>query len=375
MSSTPEETLKKLLTNGLITQAEFDYFMGCIAQDRHVNMSESEVNGFINTGETNVGGVFSSRDMHKTTLQENKENSGGLNNNIGRDAYFNDSSLIGEQHNYYYSSAEEVLKTYYLMILQKYGFLALWELSNQENNVSNKEKVISLPNIYVDLDTANTVWENDNLRPLTALEALQLESKLMLLGDPGTGKSTFVAHLAYCLSAHALYPTEQWLERLPGWKLNQRTFTPLLVTLSDFAKFEPNAKLDSKAPERLWLFIEYQLEKHQMKFVVKDLKKKLGTGELLILLDGLDEVSIDQRQILKKIIEQFIQLHKGNYFVVTSRILSYQTSNKREELLIKNLPIYTLSPLNKRKTEQFIQAWYAELNQRQIIAENPKEKT
>lgn len=42
---------------------------------------------------------------------------------------------------------------------------------------------------------------------------------MVLLGDPGGGKSTFINHLAYCLAAHQLYPEAGWLTHLPGWSV------------------------------------------------------------------------------------------------------------------------------------------------------------
>jgi len=45
---------------------------------------------------------------------------------------------------------------------------------------------------------------NDEVQPLSVLTALAENRHMVLLGDPGGGKSTFVNHVAFCLANHQL---------------------------------------------------------------------------------------------------------------------------------------------------------------------------
>jgi predicted NACHT family NTPase len=293
-------------------------------------------------------------------------------------------------NNHYYGERTEdpaeALKIYCQMVLRQCGDLPLRGLDIRESEAGNKEKAIGLAQVYVDLDTTSQVrltkkekederWRNRDTRPVTALEALQQNQKLVYLGDPGGGKSTFVSHLAYCLAAHHLYPTEKWLSHLPGWGENKKQLLPLLVILRDFAQFEPEKKLPADSPERLWQFIVSRLEAQGLDFVGPVLKKKLREGELLLLLDGLDEVTTpEQRLAVKQAVEGFMAVYAQNRYVLTCRILSYQAPDPGEkELRLTDLPNFTLDKFSPEKINQFITAWYTELAHHGTI-ENPGRK-
>jgi hypothetical protein len=63
--------------------------------------------------------------------------------------------------------------------------------------------------------------DREETRPLPVLLAAALNRRVVLLGDPGSGKSTFVNHLSLCLALHGLEPANHWREviLLAGGKL------------------------------------------------------------------------------------------------------------------------------------------------------------
>lgn len=349
------EQLKQMLKEGKITQ---EVYLSLL-QQAQVNVSESEVGGSINMGEMNVGGDF-----------------------VGQNKIVN---------NYYYGEPTEdpaeTLKIYCRMLAYQCVDLSLQGLDIYEGNVGNKNKTMNLTQIYVSLDTTTIIGYEDNslsilqeknrgIRPLSVLQAVQKEQKLVLLGDPGGGKSTFVFHLAYCLAVHHLYPAEKWLDHLPGWTEKNRQMIPSLVIMRDFAQFEPEGKLDATSPERLWQFIIHHLYNMGIEFTQKMLKEKFHRGEVVLLLDGIDEVTTpEQRWQIKQILTGFITLYPQNRYVLTCRILSYQAPTKRgeKELRLTNLPTFTLAPFNEEKIDQFITTWYTNMATNRTL-EEPEQK-
>ena len=130
---------------------------------------------------------------------------------------------------------------------------------------------LRLAHVYVDLDTTALVpVEKDKrarrespgpereTRPLGALEAAVTNRRLVLLGDPGGGKSTFVNYLAYSLAAGET-------GALPGWPKGETAAVPVHLILRDFARGLPT-DLDHAAPRHLGDFLRARLEAHRVAF-------------------------------------------------------------------------------------------------------------
>jgi len=124
------------------------------------------------------------------------------------------------------------------------------------------------------------------------LEAVEKHSKLMILGKPGAGKTTFLKHLAMqCI----------------GGKF-QAHRVPLFITLKDFAETEGQPDLLT--------YIDTLVNPTSS----PNFQLILESGRALILLDGLDEVrEIDAKRVLRQI-QQFSERNASNAFVITCRI-------------------------------------------------------
>jgi formylglycine-generating enzyme required for sulfatase activity len=122
------------------------------------------------------------------------------------------------------------LRIYRQVLFNTGRYLTLRGVRRAASDPSAGRKPLELDRIYVDLDTRSQVplekedrpqkkrseaFEDRQMRPLRVLEAAAAHRCLILSGDPGSGKSTFVNHLSLCLAAHGLQPDGGWLGRLP----------------------------------------------------------------------------------------------------------------------------------------------------------------
>jgi predicted NACHT family NTPase len=132
---------------------------------------------------------------------------------------------------------------------------------------------------------------------LPGLEAVEKHPKLMILGKPGAGKTTFLKHLAIQCSGG-------------GFQAHR---VPVFVTLKDFAEADGT-------PDLVTFIAQWVNPDSRLNPVPTALQQILSNGRALILLDGLDEVrETDAARVLRQI-QQFSERYADNAFVITCRI-------------------------------------------------------
>ena len=198
---------------------------------------------------------------------------------------------------------------------------------------------------------------------LPVLGAVIASPSLVLLGDPGGGKSTFVNFLAHCLAAHVLEPEQGWIKHLNGWQDKEDDLLPIPVILRDFARYFSEKIPPIAEPKHLWEFIVSRLKAQNLEFAANAIAEKLEAGKAIVLLDGLDEVPTQaQRIFVRDAVLAFIERYGNSRFLVTCRILSYQPPEKdKPDLRLTELPTFEIARFDEEKISRFVKAWYAEL--------------
>ncbi|MCP4544323.1 MAG: hypothetical protein GY832_45005 [Chloroflexi bacterium] len=156
--------------------------------------------------------------------------------------------------------------------------------------------------------------------PVPLSQALRAHNHLVILGEPGTGKTTMLQFVALCFAADGRAKTRLDLEEAR---------VPVRVALREYDGVE---RLDRFLIR--WLDRAYASEP-----LVQDW---LTEGRLAVLLDGLDQVPERRRTAVVEAIERFATTPEGRHcrIIVTSRIAGYRQGRS----LGANFGQYTIRP-------------------------------
>ncbi|WP_129676552.1 SUMF1/EgtB/PvdO family nonheme iron enzyme [Candidatus Chloroploca sp. Khr17] len=196
------------------------------------------------------------------------------------------------------------------------------------------------------------------LRAQAATEALADQPRLVVLGDPGSGKSTFVRHLAWALARRGLDQADP-ATALPGWDAAP-PLLPLLLPLRRLA----GALAKKAAPvQAVMTLLRATLAAHGVAQPNDLLTDALVRGAVILLLDGLDEVLLEptaqavDRATTLQAVQAFATRYPQVRMVVTCRTRAF--TDDLQAML--GWPVTTLAPLTLGQVRAFVPAWYGEL--------------
>jgi len=214
---------------------------------------------------------------------------------------------------------------------------------------------------------------------LSAVAQLNAHERLVLLGGPGSGKSTFVNFAVMCMAGEWLRrgaaneehyaALSQLTEPLPQQETNEKeqeaqrqpwdhgALIPVRLILRDFAAWRglpPTG--ESLTVEHFWEFMRTQFRNASQEPCLPALRRHLVKEGGLLLFDGLDEVP-EAEQRRKQII-QLVECCAGEFcrcrIVVTSRTYAYQ----EQQWGLKGFHVAELAPFTEAQIAAFIARWY-----------------
>jgi formylglycine-generating enzyme required for sulfatase activity len=208
------------------------------------------------------------------------------------------------------------------------------------------------------------------LRLESIIDIVRDTRRLILLGDPGSGKSTFLRYLAWVLAQRGLDQLNN-VPKLRGWD-DQNLMLPVILPLRTLAG--KLAQKDISEKERIVITsICDELQRYNVGQVDDLLREALHHGKVLLLCDGLDEVptaalpGIASRSTVFEALQSFTTLYKEISVVVTCRTRAYYDNlisreserkaiDKSRDWLVREVAPFTLGQIR-----HFVPAWYHEL--------------
>ncbi len=180
----------------------------------------------------------------------------------------------------------------------------------------------------INIKQAQSRRENSIKLHLNHLAAAR--DRLVILGAPGSGKSTFVKYLALCLAGAGI---EKWqrkanLAELENWP--HGALTPIYIELRRFVTWSHFPKSGAVSADHLWAYVVKELLGEELQGYADDLKNDLQEGQAVLLLDGLDEVPFEEGKLKERqeqligLVESLHKLYWGSRVIVTSRPSAYE---------------------------------------------------
>jgi predicted NACHT family NTPase/DNA-binding Xre family transcriptional regulator len=189
----------------------------------------------------------------------------------------------------------------------------------------------------------------DRIKRNPGFDIANQEAKLLILGKPGAGKTTFLKHLAI-----------DWC--------NGKFQANLFAIFIEFRRIreEQWQKLNSISQKNFMKDIEEDEKDRWLEIVIgeklaiqdgKKIKSLLKSGKLLVLMDGFDEIPTQEmRWNVQNQINDLMEKYPGNRFILTCR-------TQILESLPDGFASVEVADFDQNQVKSFVQNWFRANNQ------------
>jgi len=205
-----------------------------------------------------------------------------------------------------------------------------------------------IEDLYIPLTTAGGPGE-----PVRLEDALK-HRRLVITGDPGAGKTTFLRHIAFQMCED---PMRGAAGRFP-----------ILIRIAELAehvrvcRHRREGPTVAAAPGWLPHWLAAKSAEFGWGLDAAFFECKLKDGEAAVLLDGLDEApNRTEREAMARMLENATRAYDKCSFVVTTRPLAYQG-----QAVLADFEGVNIAPLEPQAIDTFLERWCGAL-----FSENP----
>jgi formylglycine-generating enzyme required for sulfatase activity len=215
-----------------------------------------------------------------------------------------------------------------------------------------------------------------DLASLDVFTALNLFRQSIVLGPPGSGKSTVIKALAICQLGPLTQPPKKESPQLLGLWENEPV-TPVFVDLDELVRWPGFPQLTESVTVQVLLdFVVERYQKGSDRFRAQLLSDLQG-GRALLLLDGLDEVPIpydiphalqERRRQIQELMRSIRVRFPNCRVIVTSRPAGYS------DWTLEGFDIIRLLPLDEEETIELSTKLYKALGLEEALSETVQTK-
>jgi HEAT repeat protein len=189
-----------------------------------------------------------------------------------------------------------------------------------------------------------------NLRTSVGEQLIE-KNHIVILGDPGSGKTTLLRWIstAYLLQSQKSSDLESFPDIQTLQKINLLPFIIKCRVINQLAIIPSHEELFNHS-----LLQSEAFSIDESSRLAKLFQEKLKTGELLLLIDGLDEISdVTKRAQFCEQIEQMVLAHSTIHVIVTSRIVGYKEIGHQ----LSSFEHFQVDELTRDEKNDFARSW------------------
>jgi formylglycine-generating enzyme required for sulfatase activity len=257
-------------------------------------------------------------------------------------------------------------KTSYMSHLhERYNTMHIFGLDARRRAMQESGQVLDFFALYIPLNTTLEAPADQEpskadarlvglpkTHPLSLLQVVGQERKVLVRGTIGSSRSTFVRFLALSLAERSANGEHPGLARLePEW--THRWMLPLLVDLDDLGA----SGHDDGTADGLLAYISAELGL----FPDQVQTQVIEPGGALFLLDGIESAT----EAVQDFVCRFA--HTANHFVVTAQ--EYTDLTVATTCLLEGFTKVQVAPLTFEQMDMFVRRWYAELERKGWVDE------